>query len=482
MLPESTSRVRNGALATLVSVLALALSTTALGAKERDKDDDKRKNKDKDSPAAQTLAATPAGQPVYASTYKPFPNIATAIRGATVYDGKGGKIENGVVFMSGGKIVSVGGPDTPIPADIAVFEGAGKFVTPGIIDIHSHLGDYPSPGVEAHSDGNEATSPTTPEVWAEHSVWPQDPGFSRALANGGITALQILPGSANLMGGRSVTLKNVPARTTQGMKFPGAPYGFKMACGENPKRVYGGRGRMPSTRMGNLAVNRETWLAAIDYANDPKAKRDLGKETLAGVLKGEILVHNHCYRADEMALVLDMAKEMGYKVSAFHHAVEAYKIGDLLRENDVCSAIWADWYGFKMESYDGILENAAFLQREGACVVIHSDDANDIQRLNQEAAKAQAAGQRLGIEISDATAIQWITYNAAKAMGIEDMTGSLEPGKMADVVLWNGDPLSVYSRPERVWVDGALLFDANDPKRRPVSDFELGQPGEGDVK
>jgi imidazolonepropionase-like amidohydrolase len=234
--------------------------------------------------------------------------------------------------------------------------------------------------------------------------------------------------------------------------------------------------------MGNLAVNRETWLSAIDYANDPKAKRDLGKETLAGVLKGEILVHNHCYRADEMALVMDMAKEMGYKVSAFHHAVEAYKIGDLLKENDVCSAIWADWYGFKMESYDGILENAAFLQREGACVVIHSDDANDIQRLNQEARKAQKAGQRLGIEISDATAIQWITYNAAKAMGIEEMTGSLEPGKMADVVLWNGDPLSVYSRPDRVWVDGALLFDANDPKRRPVSDFELGQPGEGDVK
>jgi len=284
------------------------------------------------------------------------------------------------------------------------------------------------------------------------------------------------------MGGRSVTLKNVPSRTVQGMKFPGAPYGFKMACGENPKRVYGERGRAPSTRMGNFAVNRETWLAAIDYANDPKAKRDLGKETLVGVLKGEILVHNHCYRADEMALVMDMAKEMGYKVSAFHHAVEAYKIGDLLRENDVCSAIWADWYGFKMESYDGILENAAFLQREGACVVIHSDDKNDIQRLNQEAAKAQKAGLRLGIDIPDAVAIQWITYNAAKAMGIADMTGSLEAGKMADVVLWNGDPLSVYSRPEKVWVDGALMYDALNPKTRPVSDFELGQPGEGDVK
>ncbi|MBU0669706.1 MAG: amidohydrolase family protein, partial [Alphaproteobacteria bacterium] len=165
-----------------------------------------------------------------------------------------------------------------------------------------------------------------------------------------------------------------------------------------------------------------------------------------------------------------------------HHAVEAYKIGDLLRENDVCSAIWADWYGFKMEAYDGILENAALLNQAGACVVIHSDDANGIQRLNQEAAKAQAAGRRMGMDISDGDVIGWITLNAAKAMGIADQTGSLEAGKMADVVLWNGDPLSVYSRPEKVWIDGALMFDALDPKRRPVSDFELGQPGEGDVK
>jgi imidazolonepropionase-like amidohydrolase len=215
---------------------------------------------------------------------------------------------------------------------------------------------------------------------------------------------------------------------------------------------------------------------------DDERKRDLGKETLMGVLQGEILVHNHCYRADEMALVMDMAKEMGYRVSAFHHAVEAYKIGDLLRENGVCSAIWADWFGFKMESNDGILENAALLQNQGACVVIHSDNENDIQRLNQEAAKAQAAGARLGIEISDADVISWITLNPAKAMGIDAMTGSLEPGKMADVVLWNGDPLSVYSRPEKVWVDGALMYDSMDPKRRPVSDFELGLPGAGDVK
>jgi imidazolonepropionase-like amidohydrolase len=351
-----------------------------------------------------------------------------------------------------------------------------------VIDIHSHLGDYPSPAVAANEDGNEATDPTTPEVWAEHSVWPQDPGFTRALANGGVTTLQILPGSANLMGGRSVTLKNVPSRTVQGMKFPGAPYSLKMACGENPKRVYGGQGRMPSTRMGNFAVNRQMWLDAREYADGDRKKRNLANETLAGVLDGEILVQNHCYRADEMALVLDMAKEMGYQVAAFHHAVESYKIADLLREAGVCSAVWADWYGFKMEAYDGIPENAALIHHAGACVVIHSDDENGIQRLNQDAAKAQAAGRRIGIDIPDAQVIGWFTLNAAKAMGIAEQTGSLESGKMADVVLWNGDPLSVYSRPEKVWIDGALLFDALDPARRPVSDFELGQPGEGDVK
>ena len=439
-----------------------------------------------------TVSAAPVAKPVekapapFPSTYKAYPGVATAIRNVTIYDGEGGKIDNGVVFISGGKISSVGGPDTLIPSGTTVIDGAGEFVTPGIIDIHSHLGDYPTPSVDAHSDGNEATSPTTPEVWAEHSVWPQDPGFSRALANGGVTALQVLPGSANLMGGRSVVLKNVYARTVQGMKFPGAPYGMKMACGENPKRVYGSKGRMPSTRMGNIAVNRQTWIKAQDYKkrrdSGKEYTRDLGLETLAGVLDGDISIQNHCYRADEMALVLDMAKEFGYKVSTFHHAVESYKIADLLRDNGVCSAVWADWWGFKMEAYDAIPENAAILHNTGACVVIHSDDENQIQRLNQEAAKAQADGRRMGINISDAEVIKWLTYNPAKALGISDKTGSLKPGKMADLVLWNGNPLSVYTRPDKVWIDGALMFDASNPKIRPVSDFELGQPGEGDVK
>jgi len=433
------------------------------------------------TPGEQQAASTSADDP-YPSTYRAYPGEPTALVGATVYDGAGGRIENGTVLFAEGKVIAIGGPGLAVPAGYTRIDGSGKFVTPGVIDIHSHLGDYPTPSVAAHQDGNEATDPTTPEVWAEHSVWPQDPGFTRALANGGVTTLQILPGSANLMGGRAVTLRNVPARTVQGMKFPGAPYSLKMACGENPKRVYGGKGRTPATRMGNFAVNRQTWIEAREYADGDRKKRNLANETLAGVLEGEILIQNHCYRADEMALVLDMAKEMGYRVTAFHHAVESYKIADLLREAEVCSAVWADWYGFKMEAYDGIPENAALIHNAGACVVIHSDDENGIQRLNQEAAKAQAAGRRMGIDIADAQVIGWFTLNAARAMGIGEQTGSLEPGKMADVVLWNGDPLSVYTRPEKVWLDGALLFDALDPARRPVSDFELGQPGEGDVK
>ena len=428
----------------------------------------------------------------FPSTYQPLPSRPTAFVGATILTATGQQIDNGVIFVSGGKITSVGGPETPIPADIAVIDAKGKWITPGIIDAHSHLGVYPSPGVSARSDGNEATDPNTAQVWAEHSVWPQDPGFNRARA-GGVTTLQILPGSANLFGGRSVTLKNVPALTMQGMKFPDAPYGLKMACGENPKRVYGGKGRSPSTAMGNVFGYRKAWIDAADYSrkwDDYRAKqqkgekgdapkRDLQLETLAGVLKGEILVHNHCYRADEEAVMVDVAKEFGYKITMFHHAVESYKIAPLLAREGICSATWSSWTGFKMESLDGIDSNAAILWKAGACVVIHSDDPIMTQRLNQEAAIAMTAGNKLGYGISRAEAIKWITANPAKSMGIDGKTGSLEPGKAADLVVWSRDPFSVYAQAEQVFVDGALIYDRKDKRFQPKSDFELGQPGQG---
>ena len=236
----------------------------------------------------------------------------------------------------------------------------------------------------------------------------------------------------------------------------------------------------------HIAVNRASWIRAADYKRKldkgENVTRDLQLETLAGVLSGDILVHNHCYRADEMAQVIDMSKEFGYKVSTFHHAVEAYKIADMLKDNNICAAMWSDWWGFKMESYDAINENIPMVHKAGGCAIVHSDDPNGIQRLNQEAAKALSDGRRMGIAISDEVAWSWLSFNPAKALGISDKTGSLKDGKMADVVLWNGNPLSVYTRPEKVWIDGAMMYDANDPKRRPVSDFELGQPGEGDVK
>ena len=435
--------------------------------------------------AAAAPRYSPPADP-YPSTYRAYPGVPTAITGATIFDGEGGRIENGTIVFAEGRIQAIGGPETAIPDGAVRIDGAGRWVTPGVIDTHSHLGNYPSPGVEAHSDGNEATNPVRTEVWAEHSVWPQDPGFTRALANGGVTTLQVLPGSANLFGGRSVVLRNVPGRTVQSMRFPGAPRGLKMACGENPKRVYGGRNTMPQTRMGNVAVMRATWQRAVEYrerrARDPNTARDLQMDTLVEVLEGDVLVHNHCYRADEMAIMLDMAREFGFRIASFHHAVESYKIADLLRESEVCSSMWADWWGFKMESYDAINENIPLVHAAGACAIVHSDDANGIQRLNQEAAKALADGRRMGLQISDEDAWRWLSFNPARALGIEAETGSLRVGKRADVVMWNGHPYSVYTRPQQVWIDGALLYDMNDPRLRPVTDFELGQPGEGDVK
>ena len=457
----------------------------------------------------------------YPSTYKPLPSEDVLIRNATVLDGAGRMIERGAVLLQAGKIAAVG-PEASLtpPAGIKTIDASGKWVTPGIIDIHSHLGVYPSPGLAAHQDGNEVSGPVTAEVWAEHGLWPQDPGFTRAMA-GGVTAMEILPGSANLFGGRGVIIKNVPATTAQGMKFPGAPYTLKMACGENPKRVYGygnggsGPGGKPYSRMGNVAGYRAAWQEAGEYkrkwdkyeadfdawekkaANPKKDKdgkdedagaapdapeRNLQLDTLMGVLNGEILVQQHCYRADEMAQIIDLSHEFGYKIQAFHHGVEAYKIADLLAKEGICGALWADWWGFKAEAYDGIRENIPLVHKAGACAIVHSDDANGIQRLNQEAAKALADGRKAGIDISKAEAWTWLSRNPAKALGILDRTGTLEPGKGADVVVWSGDPFSVYTRADLVFVDGAVTWDRANLARLPVMDFELGQPGEGDRK
>ena len=490
----------------------------------------------------------------YPSTYVPIPSGAVLIQGATVLTGTGSRLEGADVLLADGRIKAVG-VGLAVPAGATVVDGRGKWVTPGIIDVHSHLGVYPSPGVDAHSDGNEASNPTTPNVWAEHSIWPQDPGFATALA-GGVTTMQILPGSANLIGGRGVTVRNVAGTTYQSMKFPGAPHGLKMACGENPKRVYGGKGGAPSTRMGNVAGYRaaffeaqaygRTWdayrrkhpertaptrdtraMAAVaplpnttpppaepqpgvgepmqeeEVSTDPVATvpveedkprrwgrkkksddaapesppdRDLGKETLVAAMRGDVLVHIHCYRADEMATMLDLAKEFGFRIAAFHHGVEAYKLADRLASEQVCGALWADWWGFKMEALDGVVENIAIVDRPaGGCAIVHSDSSEGIQRLNQEAAKVMAHAAGAGMAIAPERAIRWITANPARALGIARQVGTLEPGKRADVVVWNRTPFSVYALAEQVYVDGARLYDRNDRARQPASDFRVGQ-------
>ena len=425
------------------------------------------------------------------STYIAKPSATSLLKNANIYDGEGNEFFGYDLLIVDGKIDAIGLNLLSKANNTVEYDLEGMWVTPGIIDLHSHMGVYSAPGVKSSSDGNESTSPVTADVWAEHSVWTQDPQFSLAL-QGGVTTFHVLPGSANLIGGRGTTFKNVQSNTIQGMKFPDAPHSLKMACGENPKRVYGSRRQAPSTRMGNIAGYRKAWIKASKYrenmntyeSKSAEAKeivspptRDLEMDTLAGVLNGEILVQNHCYRAEEMAMMIDIAEEFGYKITAFHHAVEAYKIADLLADNDICGALWADWWGFKHEAYDMVQENIAIIDqaRNGTgCAVVHSDDAIGIQHLNQEAAKALAAGNRAGFNISKARAMKWITSNPAKAAGIEKTTGSLVKGKNADVVIWNKNPFSVYAIAQKVFIDGNLMFDRDDSSSKPVSDFDLG--------
>jgi imidazolonepropionase-like amidohydrolase len=462
---------------------------------------------------ALTVSAALAAEP-FPSTYQVPSNPPVLIQGATVLTGTGERLEGADVLIVDGRVQAVG-KGLSAPANAKVIDAHGKWITPGIIDIHSHLGVYAVPAVKGLDDGNEATSPVTSQVWAEHSIWPQDPGFETAL-EGGVTTLQILPGSANLIGGRSVVVKNVQAVSYEAMKFPGAAYGLKMACGENPKRVYGGQHQAPSTRMGNVAGYRQAFADAQDYlqqwdkytrelaeynkkkdqssvtdskkskdkdasakeATPPSPpKRDLKLETLAEVLKGNIRVHMHCYRSDEMTTMLDVADEFGFKIVAFHHAVEAYKIADRLADRGVCAAMWADWWGFKMEAYDGIQENLPMVDfPERSCAIVHSDSGDGVQRLNQEAAKAMAHGARAGFNVPPERAIRWLTFNPAKSLGLEDRIGTLQAGKAADVVVWNGNPFSVYALAEQVFIDGALRFDRAHPALKPRSDFLLGGP------
>lgn len=432
------------------------------------------------------------------------------IEHATILTAAGDRIDDGTLILVGGAIRYVGAGGVEHPADAEVIDATGRTVTPGLIDTHSHIGVYAQPGVNAHDDGNEMTAPVTAGVRAEYGYWPQDPAITRAVA-GGVTTAQILPGSANLVGGRGFTVVMRPGIEKEDVRFPGAPATLKMACGENPKSVYGEKGG-PATRMGIYAAFRAAFYEAVEYeATRVAYQRDLavwktkkeraaelevaaqrrGKfgsvksepapvppprdaklETLAAALRGEVLVQIHCYRAGEMAEMIAIADEVGLKIRSFHHAIEAYKIRNLLAERGIAINTWADWWGFKMESFDGIPENAALLTEAGGRSVIHSDSSIGIQRLNQEAAKAMYAGRRAGINITDDQALRWITANAAWVLGIDGITGTLQKGKRADVVIWNGSPFSSAARADLVIEAGEVVYDRQ--AGREPTDFELG--------
>ncbi|NVK54158.1 MAG: amidohydrolase [Alteromonadaceae bacterium] len=410
----------------------------------------------------------------YTASYQPLVSEDVAIVGATVMPADKHEIANGTVIIRDGKIAAVGA-DIAIPKGITVINAEGKWVTPGIIDIHSHLGAFSSPSMPSMRNGNEKTEKNTAEVWVEHSVWPQDPGFER-VREGGVTTLNILPGSANLFNGRSVVLKNIPAVRVQDMKLPETRYGAKLACGENPIN-YAAKGKDPFTRMGNMKGFRNAFIDAqayLDKKQKGKVKTDLELETIAGILTGEITTHIHCYRADEMAMMIALSHEFGFKIGTFHHATEAYKIADLLQQEGIGIATWSDRWGFKMEAYDGAPLNVAALEWAGVHTLIHSDSSILAQRLNVEAAKAMSQAKRGNKPISRQQVLQWITLNPAKTLGIDDRTGSLTTGKSADVVIWSHDPFSIFAKAEKVFIDGAVVVDLNAPHSF-TSDFLTGQ-------
>ena len=289
--------------------------------------------------AASAMAARPI--PQFAldpnpSTYQPLPRTDTLIVGATVLDGAGRRIDNGEVLIRDGKIAAIGqGLER---SNVSVIDAKGRWVTPGIIDVHSHDGTYalPSTSIDIKtSDVSEISEPNVADTWIEHAANAQDPAFSAAL-RGGVTTLQILPGSGPLIGGRSVVVKPVPATNIIAMKFPGAPQGLKMSCGENPKTNFGEKDKAPTSRQGEIAMLRTAFLRAQEYRNDWIAyakgsrkeppPRDLKLDTLVAVLDGDIPVHQHCYRSSDMVAMLGVAREFGFHIAAFHHATDAYKI------------------------------------------------------------------------------------------------------------------------------------------------------------
>jgi imidazolonepropionase-like amidohydrolase len=375
-----------------------------------------------------------------------------------------GTLQNADLLVRGGKIVAVG-PNLSAPAGARVVDATGKFVLPGIIDAHSH----------SMIDGsvNECTQSVTSMTRVEDVLNPSDVDLYRELA-GGVTSLLLLHGSCNAIGGQSATVKIKWGHPASAFVFPGAPPGIKFALGENPKRTnfpgppQGPPLRYPRTRMGVEEVIRDAFTRARDYRaawaeyrersrtnrNLVQPRRDLQLEPLVEILEGKRLVHAHCYRADEILMLINVADEFGFKVKTFQHVLEGYKVASEIARHGAGASTFADFWGYKIEAYDAIPYNAAIMVRKGVTVSVNSDSDERARRLNVEAAKMMRYGG-----LSEEEALKLITWNPAWQLGIQERVGSIEVGKDADFAVWNAHPLSVYARVEQTYVDGELLFD-----------------------
>lgn len=388
---------------------------------------------------------------------------ATLIQNATVITMANGTLENASILIDDGKIVAVG-PDVEAPSGAEIIDATGRYVTPGIIDCHSHLG----------ADSiNESSVPVSSMVSMQDVLNPEDISIYRALT-GGVTTAQILHGSSNPIGGKSAVIKMRWGADAGSLMFEGAKPGIKFALGENPKR--GTKPIHPGSRQGVNDVIRQAFLEAKAYRAEwqsyEAAKqsgrrvlppgRDLQMEALVEVLEGERIVHAHCYRADEILALIRLADEIGFKIATLQHVLEGYKVADEIAAHGAGASTFSDWWGYKVEAFDAIPHNAALMTRRGILVSINSDSDEEIRHLNQEAAKTIKWGG-----LSEEEAMALVTINPAKQLGIDARVGSLEAGKDADIAIWDGPPLSVYSKTLTTFVDGKIYFDrARDEQKR----------------
>jgi imidazolonepropionase-like amidohydrolase len=387
----------------------------------------------------------------------------TLIRNATVLTITHGVLANTDVLIRHGKIAAIG-KNLKAAADARVIDATGKFVMPGIVDCHSHS------MLDAINEGSISVSSM---ARTRDVLNPTDVDLYRELA-GGVTTLNLLHGSANSIGGQTTTVKIKYGRPIEEFIFPGAPPGIKFALGENPKRSSftpqpGQQRRYPATRMGVEETIRDAFVRARDYKKswdeyraavakgDKNAivpRRDLQLEPLVEVLEGKRYVHSHCYRADEILMLINIADEFGFKVRTFQHVLEGYKVAKEIAKHGAGASTFADFWGYKIEAYDAIAYNTAILVRHGVVTSVNSDSNERARRLNVEAAKAMRYG-----DLTEEEALKLITINPAWQLGIQDRVGSIEVGKDADLAVWTAHPLSVYARVETTLIDGEIFFD-----------------------